>query len=254
MKHLFTYPLLTLFILLCNSATAQDYLITAKGDTLNGQVKIFVNGLDKRVQVSQPNKKKITYTILQVRGFVLEKEFYRPVKFADTYVFMKLLKQGYLSLYAFQMNGQLSYDGQYLLKMDGQGMEVPNLGFKRNMTRFLSECSELAAQIEEGKYGYSDLDEIINQFNACINDKTIAQSTKPKGLSNVNLDPWNALEVKVLNSALPDKNDAIDMIKDLKNKLEKGEQIPKFLSEALKAALKNDEGLTADLVKALEGL
>jgi hypothetical protein len=253
MKHLFTYPILALFILLCNSATAQDYLITAKGDTLNGQVKIFVNGLDKRVQVSQPNKKKITYTILQVRGFVLENEFYRPVKFADTYVFMKLLKQGYLSLYAFQMNGQLSYDGQYLLKMDGQGMEVPNLGFKRNMTRFLSECSELAVQIEEGKYGYSDLDEIINQFNACINDKTIAQSTK-KGLSNVNLDPWNALEVKVLNSTLPEKNDAIDMIKDIKNKLEKGEQVPKFLSEALKAAVKNDEGLTADLVKALEGL
>lgn len=257
MKQLFTYPILAFFILFSSILTAQDYVVTAKGDTLKGQVKIFVNGFDKKVQVVQPDKKRLTLNILQVRGLVLEEEYYRPVKFADTYVFMKLLKQGYLSLYGFQMNGQLGYDGRYLLKMDGQGMEVPNLGFKRNMTRFLSECTNITTQIEEGKLGYSDLDKIINQFNECINAKTIVQSGNPakqETKGTVNLELWNALEVKIQNSTLPEKNDALDMIRDIKNKLNKGEQVPKFLTEALKGAVKNDEAITADLAKALEGL
>lgn len=258
MKNLITISILAFFIVLSTIATAQDYIITAKGDTLRGQVKVFVNGVDKRVQVTQSDKKRLTFNILQVRGFVLEEEKYRPVKFGETYVFMKLLKQGYLSLYAFQMNGNLNYDGRYLLKMDGRGIEVPNLGFKRSMTRFLSECTELATQIEEGKRGYSDLDSIIDQFNACINAKTIAQSgnsiKQETVTTTVNLEQWNALETRIQNSSLPEKNDALDMIKDIKNKLNKGEQIPKFLTEALKGVVKNDEGLAADLTKALEGL
>lgn len=257
MKQLSTSLALLFFVLLSGTTSAQDYVVTAKGDTLKGKVKMFVNGLDKRVQVIQADKKKQTFTIIQVRSFYLKGENYRPVKFADSYVFMKPLKQGYLSLYAFQMKGQLTYDGRYLLKLDGQGMEVPNLGFKRNMSRFLSECHELTSQIEEGKRGYSDLNEIIDEFNACINTKTNIQVNAPANsevAASVNLDQWNALETKVQNSSLSEKNDALDMIKDIKNKLGKGEQVPKFLTEALKAALKNDEELTTELVKAMETL
>lgn len=257
MKHLLISTTLLFFTLIAAVSTAQDYVVTAKGDTVKGKVKIFVNALDKRVQVIQPDKKRITFTILQVRGFISDGEYFQPVKYSDTYMFMKLLKQGYLSLYAFQMKGQLTYDGRYLLKMDGQGIEVPNLGFKRNMTRFLNECAELAAQIEEGKHGYSDLDQIIDLFNECINTKTIAQSSnavKENTVAPINLEQWNTLETKVQNSSIQEKNDALDMIKDIKNKIEKGEQVPKFLIEALKSALKNDDALTADLAKVLEKL
>ncbi len=257
MKQLSTCLILLFFGFYSSITNAQDYVITAKGDTLRGKVKMFVNGLDKRVQVTQNDKKKQTFTIIQIRGFYLQGENYRPVKFADSYVFMKLLKQGYLSLYAFQMKGQLTYDGRYLLKMDNQGMEVPNLGFKKAMARFLSECPELTTQIEDGNRGYKELDKIIDEFNTCINTKTNAQTETPaksEALASVNLDDWNTLERKVQSSSLPEKSDALDMIKDVKNKLSKGEQVPKFLTEALKAALKNDELLTADLVKALGAL
>lgn len=257
MKQPLTSLTLLFFVLISGITNAQDYLVTAKGDTLKGKVKMLVNGLDKRVQVTQSDKKKQTFTILQIRSFYLQGENYRPVKFADSYVFMKLLKQGYLSLYAFQMKGQLTYDGRYLLKMDNQGMEVPNLGFKKGMARFLSECPELTTQIEDGNRGYKELDKIIDEFNTCINTKTNALAYSPTNADarvSVNLDHWNALEAKVQNSSLPEKNDALDMIKDIKNKLGKGEQVPKFLTEALKGALKNDETLTADLAKAMETL
>lgn len=257
MKQSSTFSLLISFVLLITTAHAQDYVLTAKGDTLKGEVKMFVNGADKRVQVTQDDKKKTTFNILQVKSFVQRKEQYRPVKFGDTYVFMKLLKEGYLSLYGFQLNGQLTYDGRYLLKLDGKGMEVPNLGFKKNMTKFLSECTEVSSQIEAGKYGYSDLNAIIDQFNKCINSNTFAQmgsTTQSEKTPTVKLDQWEALETKIQASNLAGKNDALDMVKEIKNKLSKGEQIPKFLSEALKSALKNDEALTSALVKNLEGL
>jgi hypothetical protein len=257
MKQSLTLSILISYILLTTTLHAQDYVLTAKGDTLKGEVKMFVNGVEKRVQVTQENKKKTTLNILQVKSFVLKKERYRPVKFGDTYVFMKLLKEGYLSLYSFQLNGQLTYDGRYLLKMDGKGMEVPNLGFKKNMTKFLSECIEVSAQIESGKYGYGDLNDIIDRFNQCINSNTFAQTTSTLNSdksSKVKLDQWEALETQIQASSITEKNDALEMIKEIKNKLSKGEQIPKFLSEALKSALKSDEALSSALAKNLESL
>ncbi|NBP70164.1 MAG: hypothetical protein EBU52_15640, partial [Cytophagia bacterium] len=239
MKQSLTLSILISFILLTTTLYAQDYVLTAKGDTLKGEVKMFVNGVEKRVQVTQENKKKTTLNILQVKSFVLKKELYRTVKFGDTYVFMKLLKEGYLSLYSFQLNGQLTYDGRYLLKLDGKGIEVPNLGFKKNMTRFLSECNNVTSQIESGTYGYSDLDTIIDLFNQCINSNTFAQTAatlNSKKTPTVNLDQWEALETKIQASSINEKNDALEMVKEIKNKLIKGEQIPKFLSEALKSA------------------
>lgn len=257
MRKLRVCSILTILVLLSGLANAQDFLVTAKGDTLKGKINVFVNGLDKRVQVTQSDKKKLTFSIIQIQSFLLKDEFYRPVKFGETYVFMKLLKQGYLSLYAFQLDKQVVYDGRYLLKLDGKGIEVPNLGFKRNMTKFLSECTVVSSQIEEGKLGYGDLNTIIDEFNNCIQSNTIAQSSKiaqHQSVVTVDLDQWNALETKIHNSNLTEKADVLEMIKDIKNKLTKGEQIPKFLSEALKNALKKDEALFADLIKNLKDL
>lgn len=261
MKQSITYPLFIILTFVASLATAQDYVLTLKGDTLKGQVKMFVNGFDKKVQVTQDNKKKLTFNILQVKLFTINEDHYRPVKYGETYLFMKILKQGYLSLYAFQLNGQLNYDGRYLLKLDGNGMELPNLGFKKHMTRFLSECPQVTNQIEEGKLGYSNVDTIIDQFNTCISSNTayvssqiITNSTKPVDIPNAKLDQWTALESKIKDSDLPEKNDALDMVKEIKNKLSKGEQVPKFLSEALKNTLKTNEALSAELAKNLEEL
>ncbi|MCZ8214800.1 MAG: hypothetical protein O9262_01100, partial [Cyclobacteriaceae bacterium] len=120
-----------------------------------------------------------------------------------------------------------------------------------------SECTGVSSQIEAGKYGYSDLNTIIDQFNQCINSNTFAQTAttiNSEKAPTVKLDQWEALETKIQASSIAEKNDALDMVKEIKNKLSKGEQIPKFLSEALKSALKNDEALTSALVKNLEGL
>lgn len=235
------------------STNAQDYLLTARGDTLKGQVKMLVNGYDKRVQVIQADKKKTTYTIVQVRGFMIDQEYFQPVKLGETYVFMKLMKDGYLSLFAFQLDKQLTYEGRYLLKKHGVGMEVPNLAFKKKMIAFLEDCPEVTNQIEQGQFKYHDLEAILDAYNLCIDSRSKSlsnQNTKPS-INEELVSPWASLQEKVQTSTLENKSDLLDMIIDIKGKVSRGEKIPKFLTDALKSGLENNAELTEALNQLL---
>ncbi len=225
---------------------AQDFLITARGDTLKGQVKMLVNGYDKRVQVIQPDKKKSTYSIVQVRGFLINEEYFQPVKMGDNYVFMKLLKDGYLSLFAFQIDKQLTYEGRYLLKRYGEGIEVPNLAFKKKMVTFLEDCPEVTKQIEEGQFKYQDLDSIIGAYNLCIDSrsKSLSNTISKQSINEAFVSQWTDLQEKVQASTLENKSDVVDMIIEIKAKVLRGEKIPKFLTDALKTGLESSTDLT----------
>src|SRR5690606_17178116 len=118
-------------LLVAASANAQDYVLTARGDSLTGEVKPLLYGPEKRVQIISANKEKTTFSIFQVRAFSSDGEIYHPVKGEKGYEFMKLLQPGYLTLYACQVENQTRFDGLFLKKMDGEGMAVPNLGFKK---------------------------------------------------------------------------------------------------------------------------
>lgn len=238
---------LLIFLTAGNFSHAQDLLVTAKGDTLSGKVKIIANGYDKRAQLTTADKEKKTFSILQVKALVIDTESYETIKFSDSYHFMKVLKTGYLSLYAFQMDKQVTYDGRYLQKKDGQGIEVPNLGFKKNLSRFLDECVELSSKISEGTLARKDLDTIIDEFNACIARNSIPQVSAqvlPDATATNKLKNWNTLQEQVEASSLEGKSDVLDMIREIKSKVGKGETLPKFLVDGLKASLAGDATLT----------
>jgi hypothetical protein len=237
---------------------AQDFVITAKSDTLRGTVRPINFGIEKKVTVTDNNKKKTTLSIFQTRSFSLKGEIYHPVKGDKGYVFMKLLKPGYLSLYAFQLENQTSYDGRYLYKRDGQGFEVPNLNFKKMVTRLLEDCIEVAAQIDNGTLSKRDLNKIIDLYNQCIDNRTQEQKqaitttaiSKPELTTEI--PAWNILEEKIKSHAdFEGKKDAQEMVADIKNKLNKNENIPNFLIEGLKNILSKTD-LTAELETALK--
>ena len=98
---------------------SQDYIVTVLGDTVVGEVKALTFGADKKVQITEPGKKKMIYPFFKVKSFRIDNEVYQPVKGPNGYTFMKLLKNGYLSLFSFQAASQNLYDGQYLQKKDG---------------------------------------------------------------------------------------------------------------------------------------
>jgi hypothetical protein len=248
--------LFLLLMLAYQCAKAQDYVVTLKGDTIYGRIKVHAYGPEKKVQVATVDGEKNAYSILQIRSFNLKGEKYAPVRAASGYVFMKLIKEGYLSFYAFQLPNQVTYDGQYLLKKDGHGIEVPNLAFKKIITRYLEDCEAVTSKIESGELGRNSIEKIVDAYNLCITGKTNnqPQAVVQKTQQSKKLDAWAALEEKVKdNPDFEGKSDALEMITEIKSKIEKEEKIPNFLVEGLKSNLSNT-ALSEDLDNALKEL
>ncbi len=242
--------------LVCKLADAQDYAITSKGDTLRGKIKPLTFGPDKKVVVKEENGKKTTLTIFQTKAYVIEGETFHPVKYVKGYVFMKLVKPGYLSLYAFQPENQTTYDGYYLLKRDGAGTEVPNLGFKKILGKFLADDVLLAEKLDKGDYGKRQLNEVIDEYNQYIDKKSVfhGESVAIQKEKSKSLSAWQNLEDKVKSKDNFDaKENVLEMIADVKNKIKNAEKIPNFLIESLRNSLSQTE-LKEDLENALKAL
>jgi hypothetical protein len=236
-----------LFLASITSLFAQNYVITTKGDSLPGSVKLLSYDLLDRVQVNAD--KKTILTAMQVRSVFLEGETYRPARLGNAVRFMKVLKAGYLSLYAFKPENQSVYDGRMLIKKDGTFTEVPNLGFKKVMTEFLGDCETVSANIKDGQWGRRDVDAIIAAYNKCMGDKTnaIVKQVTILETSKDKLATLSALRAKIEQSNNPKVKDALDLLADLETKIRKGDTIPNYQIEALKA-------LVADMPNANQEL
>lgn len=248
--------LFLLVMLVYQCAKAQDYVVTLAGDTIKGRVKLLSYGLEKNVQVTTADKKKNTYSIFQTRTINFRGEKYAPMKASSGYVFMKVIKEGYLSLYAYQLPNQVPFDGLYLHKKDGQGLDVPNLSFKKLITRYLEDCSGVTGKIESGELGKNDLEQIVDAYNHCITEKTgdLNAAIIQEQQQSEKISAWDVLEKKIKDK--PDfesKTDALEMITEIKSKIKKNEKVPNFLIEGLKNSL-SDTGLSEDLQRALDEL
>ena len=256
MKHLRLLLWTLAFLLCCQYLYGQDYLITTRGDSIVGQLKPLLYGLEKKVQVTGEDKKKEVYSMFQVRRYRLHDEIFEPVKGPDGFTFMKLIKSGYLSLYNYQLANQVTFEGSYLLRRDGKGIDVPNISFKKVMKNFLKDCPDVTTRIDNGEYSRKNLNEIIDAYNLCIDKNTVThEAVVAKQIDqSKSTSAWDALETKVKDA--PDfdgKPNALEMIQEIKGKVARSEKIPNFLIDGLKSALK-DASFQPSLEAALKEL
>jgi hypothetical protein len=254
MKYSAATPMICslLLMLLSLPAIGQDYVLTTRGDSLTGKVRALHFGPDKKVQITSADKEKTSLSLFQVREFSSDGDIYHPIRGEKGYVFMKLLQPGYLSLYAFQIENQARFDGLLLKKADGDIMVVPNLGFKKYVSQFLEDCPDVVSRIDEGELNKRNLTELVNAYNQCIQGRTVNRDEiiAEKEQQNAMIDAWTSLEQKVRSMEFGEKTNALEMIAEIKKKLDRKETIPNFLVEALRNSLK-DTGLTPDLEQAL---
>jgi hypothetical protein len=253
-KPMIQILMILLFVAGYMVASAQDFVVTLKGDTLHGKVKYF-NGTGVRyaganstyLQLLPKEGKKRTFKLLDVIAFKMNDDFYYTIKFQDSYSFMKVLQPGYLTLYAYQLEGQTTWDGRYFVKRDGTILEVPNLAFKKRVSQFLADCPDVVKKIEAGDLSRSNLKVLVEEYNACVQLKTFPKIEKsPAQLA------WLNLETVVKNlSEFDKKKDALEMIQEVKNKLIKKENIPSFLISGIKDALKDQHSIQETLDAAL---
>jgi hypothetical protein len=214
-------------------------------------------GVSQSVQVTTGDKKKNTYPILQTKSFKYDNEIYHPVRDNLGYKYMKVLKEGYLSLYAYQPENQSNWDGRFLMKKDGDRLEVPNISFKKLMSRFLGDCPSVIAKLESGELSKPKINQIIDEYNLCIQERT--QTTVQESVTTQKQDeisnPWNDLEIAIKNgNDFEGKSDALDMVADVKSKIKKNEKLPNFILEGLKNSLSQQPELKELLDKAIAGL
>lgn len=244
--------LLVLMMLVYQCASAQDYVITTRGDSVTGEVRPLLFGSEQRVQLVGADKEKTTYSLFQIRRFFHEGDTYYPLKGEKGYVFMKLIQPGYLALYAFQLENQTRFDGLLLKKMDGATLIVPNLGFKKYVGRFLEDCPEVAGKIDEGQLGKKNLTELIHAYNACVDSRTPdhGEMIARQNEQNEKISAWVSLEEKVRTKEFGEKANALDMIAEIRKKIQREETIPNFLIEGLKSSLA-ETGLSEELNAAI---
>lgn len=253
MKKLF-FAISILFSISVRSFSQTDFAITSKGDTLRGRVKLLTYDILDRVQVTVDKKKKV-YTALEVKSIFMEGVTYHTVKYDKGYRYMKLIKSGFLSLYGFRLPNQSSYDGQYLSKKDGTGMEIPNLTFKKSMANFLSGCNEVESRIKSGDLGRRDIDQIIDRYNSCLQFKTekkIEIVPEPTPVESEKMVAVNSLISKVETAAeFTNKTDVLDLLKDLRSKVGRNEILPNYLTKDIKNYLGTQPAFAEDLEKLM---
>ncbi|HEY9490164.1 MAG TPA: hypothetical protein VIQ51_17630 [Chryseosolibacter sp.] len=248
--HIFLFLLL---MLVYQCVSAQDYVLTTRGDSLTGEVRPLLYGPQKKVQITAPGKEKNTLSLFEVREFASNGEVYHPVKGESGYTFMQLIEPGYLTLYAYQLDNQTRFDGRFLRKLDGADLVVPNLGFKKYISQFLEDCPEIVERVKSGELGKKNLNELVIAYNACVDDRTIDHEkvlTARKEQTSI-INAWTSLEERVMTTEFSEKNNALEMITEIRKKIRNQERIPNFLIEGLKNSLK-DTGLDSELEQAIK--
>jgi ribosomal protein S17E len=246
------------FLSLTNFAQS-DFIVKLPKDTLYGEVRIQSYDQQDRIQLIV-NKKKENFKATQLALVSIKGEIYKAQKLENSIRMMKLLKEGFLSIYAFKVDNQSSYDGRMLVRKDGTSMEVPNLSFKKTMTAYLADCKTVSEMIKNGTYSRNDLGKIVDDYNACMvsNSEEIVsvkvKSEEQSSIQNEKTEMINAFTKKVTELDFESRKDALEILQDIQSKVSRNETIPNYQVEALKSLLVAQQSIQPDLEKLISVL
>jgi hypothetical protein len=235
---------------------AQDKVILASGDTLEGKASIlYPDKYFEEISFDDGTNRR-RMKAYQFIWLLKDDEIYRAVKNTDKYQIMKLYKPGYLSLYYYRVDQSYSFGGLYALRRDGIGTEVPNMGFKKNMSRFLSDCNSISADVKAGLYKRKDMEKIADMYNACIEQKTaeLNQKTESRELSDEASELINEINSLITESASLGYDELTPILEDVKEKVEEGDDIPNYLKRAIKDQVDKKNPLNDKITELLKKL
>jgi hypothetical protein len=233
-------------LLITGNLQAQDYLVTAKKDTLRGKLTISTYSTSDRA-VLTIDKKKTEYPAYSVLALKIDSNTFVPVRTPEAFRFMVQKKSGMVSLCYGRQSAGTPYNIPFLVKVSGEAMEVNALRFKKTVARFLAECNSVRQKIEEESLGRNDLEKIVDSYNRCLVQQTTVAFTSTEDPKLAALTEFNS---KVIDDEAVSA-EAKEILRDLYNKIKEGKPAPNYLTEGLREALKNNPGYTEDLEKLL---
>jgi hypothetical protein len=242
-------------LLISVHARAQDYVVTLQNDTLRGKVTIVNYDKMDKVQIKGEKKKDILSAV-HVNSISIAGKTYRPVRTTQTYELMQLMKPGFLSIYLGRRENSMRYEVQYLVRLDGAAIEVPNIGFKKFMMDFLRDCPIVSNKIDQGALGRKNVEQIVDEYNSCLDKAGKAKDSNPVAKNLVEPGDPKLVALDELKSVIQkltfaNQKDAVDIVGDLYEKVRNRQAIPRYLIESLRGLLKDVSEAQPALEKAL---
>lgn len=227
----------------------QDYIVTVRGDTLRGKVRIIPLSNIDNAQVIVENKKS-EHSALNTLVVSMGPDKYHTISIVDGYRFLKLAKSGAVNIYMARQSEGMPYNIPYLVKKTGEVLEVPNLFFGKKMASFLKDCPAIKQKLEDGQFGKKDLNQIVDEYNQCIEDQTkkaFASTQDPKLVALFQLNGR-------LREAASIPADVMDILADMYQKVKDGKGVPNYMIVALRGSLKDYPGYQMELDTLVEKL
>ncbi len=250
------FLLLAGMLLVGLSAYAQDdWIALQSGDTLYGKIGFIIKDRYHMDEVQiRVDKKKQTFTPLQVKRMEKKDNEYIPIKLNAKYQFGLVVKEGYLSWYRYISPEGGAYENfsmDVLIKKDGEMLMISNLFIVNPVKKFLDDCVSLTKKLDEKEFTGKDLDKIIDYYNAWIESRTETfQQEEVKIESIVSID---GLMTKVKEDELLAGNEELqEMLMDVRSKKREGKPVPGYLTGAINDALQNHPDLLAEFKSIVE--
>ncbi len=239
-------------LVLCFSLSAQDVLITTRGDTLKGKLTIYTNRQGNQLINMKVDRKKQQYRLIDIQRFYKKGEGFKTLFVSGRYRVVKIVNEGeFLGEYLYTPTSHSpvpEFSQGLLYKSDGDQIDIPKaLLFRKTVAGFLTECPEVYEKVLNKTYGKSQMESIIRDYNACMASEAEAIE-KQKSVESLLTELRDALQK---SSKVSGKAEIREMLDDLKSKVDAKEAIPGYLRTALTNALKEDIELSSLLEEIL---
>lgn len=235
-----------ILVAFCLQSIGQDKLITTDGRTLEGKVTFELPRPGVETIVLKTEDRKFKLSAHEMSLVEKGNDTYVPIKFGPKYRIMKLHTDGYLGLYYYRFEESHDFGTKFFYKRDGTGIEVPNFGFKKIVSDFLADCPNVADRLMAGEYKKNKLEEVINDYNTCIDKNTVKaklQIAEVVDTSNPTLDLIDDIKSKIKAS----NEELLTLLTDIQTKVAQQKSVPKYLIGAL-------EEQTADMTYIKEDI
>lgn len=236
-----------LFLALNVQAQKEAYIIKINNDTIYGKVSIYYyQGQQIRLK---KGKEKENYKAHQIKQLVSNGQVYHPIKILGRYQLALLAEQGYLSLYYYSNSEETSvgsFKTPILVKATGEQLLIENIGFKKTTSKFLDDCNTTLQKFENNEYKKNVLLPIVKDYNNCIDKNTneVIEKIAEEKTEEQILTELNTIKERIDSSKLiQEKADLIEMIADIKSKVERKEKFPNYLIKLFREQISKDSVL-----------
>ena len=176
---------LAIFVFLCCYATTtkgqtDQYIVKLNGDTLRGKLQINPSRDNSRSMYFK-NSDGTKENIRPIRiSYVYYDEDYqfRSVAFYNQRVFMRIISENKnLSHYHYTHKRENSIaTTNVITKPDGDVLEISALTFRKQIAKFLEDCPEIIAKLDNKEYRFGKQEELYRDYNNCDLQTMVAVS------------------------------------------------------------------------------